>query len=91
MAKVDVISFAAQQGAVVHKFNQFGVTRAKSYAETKKLPTEFNSRLRMVQELTDKPVDPNHQRSVPMGMIDDETREHTASPKAAHLHNCWFI
>ena len=66
-----------RQGQVLADF-----AAAKSIAETRELLTELERRMKMVRDLTEQGISDLHARSVPIGILDPQTGQHTAYRQA---------
>ena len=67
-----------RQGQVLADFAAMVSRPAKSIAETRELLTELERRMKMVRDLTEQDISDMHARSVLIGILDHQTRQHTA-------------
>ena len=68
-----------REAMVMANFTSMVTKRAKNYAETKKMMTEFDERAKRVEETTRKKPDQRHAMSVLVGILDFETLKHTSA------------
>ena len=71
-----------RQGQVLADFAAMVSRPAKSIAETRELLTELERRMKMVRDLTEQGISDMHARSVLIGILDHQTRQHTAYRQA---------
>ena len=72
----------AQVTAMVNK-------RAKNATETKKMLSELESKIRRAEEISGKRIDEGYERSVIVGIVDEETMKHSAgwTDKKTSVHD----
>ena len=71
-----------RQGQVLADFAAKVSRPAKSIAETRELLTELERRMKMVRDMTEQGISDMHERSVLIGILDPQTRQHTAYRQA---------
>ena len=71
-----------RQGQVLADFAAMVSRRAKSVAETRELLTGLERRTKMVRDMTERGIFDMHARSVLIGILDPQTRQHTAYRQA---------
>ncbi len=81
-------SLAARQGAVLADFSNLVTKPAKGPLETKQRITEMDARAKVVEDITGKPVDDNHAKSVLIGLMDPTTRQHTVRADQSPALHC---
>ena len=75
----------AREAMAMASFTSMVTKRAKNYAETGKMMTEFDERAKRVEETTGKKPDERHAISVLVGTLDFETLKHTSAHQGAAL------
>ena len=73
------LSAAAKQGKVMSEVAMMATRMAKNPAETRSLVTELEKRVRAAEEITGRPLDGNHQKSILVSLLDPTTRAHTST------------
>ena len=69
---------AAGQGAVLAEFTGMITKPSKTPAETRKIVTEIEQKMKRVEDATGTEVDQNHAKSILIGVLDPITKQHTA-------------
>ena len=69
-------------GQVLADFAAMVSRPAKSIAETRELLMELERRMKMVRDLTEQGISDMHARSALIGILDPQTRQHTAYKQA---------
>ena len=71
-----------RQGQVLADFAATVSRPTKSVAETRELLTQLERRMKMVRDLTEQGISDMHARSILIGILDPQTRQHTAYRQA---------
>ena len=70
-------SVGVKEADVLAQYTNMVTKRAKNTKETKVRLVELEERAKRVEEVTERPVDERHARSILIGIIDTETLKHT--------------
>ena len=70
-------SVGMKEADVLAQYTNMVTKRSKSIKETKAKLTELEQRAKRVEEVTEKPVDERHARSILVGIVDKESLKHT--------------
>ena len=65
----------AKQGIVLAELSELVKKPAKTPSETQSLVTERERRTRLAEDLTAKPIDESHAKSILVGLLDPLTRQ----------------
>ena len=77
LAKHFLVSLDGQQGAALTELMHMSIKTADSPATTKRMLTEYESKVNFCEEITGRPLDTVHKKSVLLGFMDKETRRAT--------------
>ncbi len=77
-------SLEGQQGAALNDLTQMIKTTAKTPQETKNILVEFESKVKLAEDLN-RPLSDEHLKSILLGFIDSTTRLHTVKAQGTQV------